>query len=62
MDHRLRVLLVSNVYPTPTRPAYGVFAAGQVAALRATGEVDAELFTWDASGRPWRYALAGFEH
>jgi glycosyltransferase involved in cell wall biosynthesis len=58
MDDRLRVLLVSNMYPTPTRPAFGVFVADQVAALRATGEVDVELFTWDASGRPWRYALA----
>ncbi len=61
MDDRLRVLLVSNMYPTPTRPAFGVFVADQVAALRATGEVDVELFTWDAGGRPWRYALAGLE-
>jgi len=61
MTDRLRVLLVSNMYPTPARPAFGVFVADQVAALRATGEVDVELFTWDAGGRPWRYALAGLE-
>jgi glycosyltransferase involved in cell wall biosynthesis len=61
MDDRLRVLLVSNMYPTPERPAFGVFVADQVAALRATGEADVELFTWDAGGRPWRYALAGLE-
>jgi len=58
---RLRVLIVANMYPTPARPAFGVFVADQVAALRATGEVDVELFTWDAGGRPWRYALAALE-
>ena len=37
---RLRVLIVANMYPSPERPAFGVFVADQVAALRATGEVD----------------------
>jgi len=60
-DDRLRVLIVANMYPTPARPAFGVFVADQVAALRAGGDVDVELFTWDAGGRPWRYATAALE-
>jgi glycosyltransferase involved in cell wall biosynthesis len=63
-DHptdRLRVLIVANMYPSAARPSYGVFVADQVAALRATGEVDVEVFHWDARRRPWRYALAALE-
>jgi hypothetical protein len=58
---RLRVLIVANMYPSPARPSYGVFVADQVAALRATGEVEVEVFHWDARRRPWRYALAALE-
>ena len=58
---RLRVLIVANMYPSPSRPSYGVFVADQVAALRATGEVEVEVFHWDARRRPWRYALAALE-
>ena len=57
----LRVLIVSNMYPSAARPSYGVFVADQVAALRATGEVEVEVFHWDARRRPWRYALAALE-
>ncbi len=58
---RLRVLIVANMYPSPARPSFGVFVADQVAALRATGEVEVEVFHWDARRRPWRYALAALE-
>ena len=58
---RLRVLIVANMYPSPSRPSYGVFVADQVAALRATGEVELEVFHWDARRRPWRYGLAALE-
>ena len=58
---RLRVLIVANMYPSAARPSYGVFVADQVAALRATGEADVEVFHWDAHHRPWRYALAALE-
>ena len=58
---RLRVLIVANMYPSPERPAFGVFVADQVAALRATGEVDVAVFHWDARRRPWRYALAALK-
>jgi teichuronic acid biosynthesis glycosyltransferase TuaC len=58
---RFRVLIVANMYPSAASPSYGVFVADQVAALRATGEVDVEVFHWDARRRPWRYALAALE-
>ena len=58
---RLRVLIVANMYPSSARPSFGVFVADQVAALRATGEVEVEVFHWDARRRPWRYALAALE-
>ena len=58
---RLRVLIVANMYPSPERPAFGVFVADQVAALRATGEVDVAVYHWDARRRPWRYALAALK-
>jgi teichuronic acid biosynthesis glycosyltransferase TuaC len=58
---RLHVLIVANMYPSPERPAFGVFVADQVAALRATGEVDVAVFHWDAHRRPWRYALAALK-
>jgi hypothetical protein len=44
---RLRVLVVSNMYPTPETPAFGTFVRDQVQALRATGAVDVDLFTFD---------------
>jgi glycosyltransferase involved in cell wall biosynthesis len=58
---RLRVLIVANMYPSSARPSFGVFVSDQVAALRATGEVEVEVFHWDARRRPWRYALAALE-
>jgi glycosyltransferase involved in cell wall biosynthesis len=58
---RLRVLIVANMYPSPERPAFGVFVADQVAALRATGEVEVAVYHWDAHRRPWRYALAALK-
>jgi len=58
---RLRVLIVANMYPSPERPAFGVFVADQAAALQATGEVEVSVFHWDAHRRPWRYAQAALE-
>ena len=49
---RLRVLVVTNMYPTPETPAFGSFVRDQVQALRATGAVDVDLFTFDARRTP----------
>lgn len=46
----MRALIVTNMYPSPTRPALGRFVADQVAALRRTGEVDLQLFSFEPGG------------
>ena len=40
----LRALVVTNMYPTPERPASGPFVRDQVEALRRRGDVEVELF------------------
>jgi len=42
----LRALVVSNMYPSPERPASGPFVRDQVEALRRRGDVEVELFTF----------------
>jgi teichuronic acid biosynthesis glycosyltransferase TuaC len=42
----LRVLVVTNMYPTPERPALGSFVRDQVEALRRRGDVEVELFAF----------------
>jgi glycosyltransferase involved in cell wall biosynthesis len=42
----LRALIVTNMYPTPERPAHGSFVADQVTALRGTGEVELDVFAF----------------
>jgi teichuronic acid biosynthesis glycosyltransferase TuaC len=46
----MRALIVTNMYPSPARPALGRFVADQVAALRRTGEVDLDVFSFDPGG------------
>lgn len=53
----IRVLLVTNIYPTPASPARGTFVASQIEALRRTGDVDVEVAAFEAAGKPWRYAV-----
>jgi teichuronic acid biosynthesis glycosyltransferase TuaC len=47
----LRVLVVTNLYPTPARPASGPFVRDQVEALRRRGDVEVELFTFPPGTR-----------
>jgi teichuronic acid biosynthesis glycosyltransferase TuaC len=42
----VRALIVTNMYPSPGRPALGSFVADQVAALQRTGEADVEVFAF----------------
>jgi len=44
----VRALVVTNMYPTPERPALGSFVRDQVEALRRRGDVEIELFTFAA--------------
>src|SRR3954465_4655777 len=55
----MRVLVVTNLWPTPERPASGGFVRDQVEALRALDGVEVELFTFDQG--PRAYARAARE-
>ncbi|HWE09282.1 MAG TPA: glycosyltransferase [Solirubrobacteraceae bacterium] len=46
----MRALVVTNMYPSPRRPALGRFVADQVAALRRSGEAEIEVFAFDPGG------------
>ena len=46
----MRVLIVTNMYPSPRHPALGRFVADQVAALRRAGGADIEVFAFDPGG------------
>jgi len=47
----VRALVVTNMYPTPERPASGPFVRDQVDALRRRGDVEVELFHFAAGTR-----------
>ena len=49
----MRVLVVTNLWPTPARPASGPFVRDQVEALRGLGGVDVELFTFGQGARAY---------
>src|SRR5829696_4586473 len=42
----MRALVVTNMHPTPARPALGRFVADQVAALRRLDGIEIELFAF----------------
>src|SRR3954452_16337025 len=47
----VRVLVVTNMYPSAERPALGPFVRDQVQALRRRGDVDVELFAFGPGTR-----------
>src|SRR3954454_15185858 len=49
----MRVLVVTNLWPTAERPASGGFVRDQVEALRALDGVDLELFTFGRGSRAY---------
>jgi glycosyltransferase involved in cell wall biosynthesis len=53
----MRALIVSNMFPTPERPALGSFVRDQVQALRRIGGIELELFTF-TGGSPRAYGRA----
>lgn len=55
----MRVLIASNMYPRPDRPALGSFVRDQVEALRRRDDLEVELFTFD--GGPRGYPAAARE-
>ena len=46
----MRALIVTNMYPSPARPALGSFVRDQVEALRRIPDVDVEVFAFDPGG------------
>ncbi len=47
---RVRALVVTNMYPSPERPALGSFVRDQVEALQRRDDVDVELFAFPPGG------------
>lgn len=56
-DPDLRVLVLTNMYPTSAEPHFGCFVRDQVDDLRALG-ADVTVLAFDARGRRRRYAAA----
>ena len=54
----MRALVVTNMYPSPERPALGSFVRDQVQALKRLPDLDVELFSFDPGG-PSAYLRAG---
>jgi teichuronic acid biosynthesis glycosyltransferase TuaC len=46
----MRALIVTNMYPTPERPALGSFVRDQVRALERQADVDVELYAFQPGG------------
>jgi teichuronic acid biosynthesis glycosyltransferase TuaC len=54
----MRVLVVTNLWPTPATPARGGFVRDQIEALREIDGLDVELFTFDTGARQYARAAA----
>lgn len=50
----VRVLVVTNMYPSPAKPSFGVFVADQVSALRRA-DVDVDVFFVDGKANTLNY-------
>jgi teichuronic acid biosynthesis glycosyltransferase TuaC len=55
----VRVLVVTNMYPTAARPALGPFVRDQVEALRRRGDLEVELYAFGPGPRELIRAAAG---
>ena len=53
----MKVLIVTNMYPTPEMPAFGTLVQDQVEALRELG-VEIDLFFFNGRASRWNYLLA----
>lgn len=56
----MRVLVVSNMWPSDHDPAFGTFVAAQVRSLQELEDLDVRVFEFDARGRPWRYLTSAW--
>lgn len=53
----MRILVVTAMYPTPDRPAWGTFVKEQVDSLIEAG-IDVNVFSFDGKGSAWNYLKA----
>src|SRR6266536_3207194 len=53
----MKVLVVTNMYPSPEMPAFGTFVQDQVEALRQAG-AEVDVFVIQGRKGIWNYALA----
>ena len=60
----MRVLIVTNMWPTDERPALGGFVRDQVDALRRIDALDVEVFSFIPTGGlvPYLHAEIGRAH
>jgi teichuronic acid biosynthesis glycosyltransferase TuaC len=58
----VRALVVTNMYPTPERPALGSFVRDQVEALRRRPDVQVELFAFPPGLRSYPAAVRALRH
>jgi len=56
----MRALIVTNMYPTPRRPALGSFVRDQIDALSRISDVELDVFAFTPGG-PGAYTRAGVE-
>lgn len=56
----MKVLVMSSIYPTAEKPAFGTFVRTQVESLKQAG-VDVELLLLDGPFRKWNYLKAAFQ-
>jgi teichuronic acid biosynthesis glycosyltransferase TuaC len=59
---QMRVLVVTNLWPTPERPASGGFVRDQVEALKQLNGVELELFTFGTGARAYMKAARDLRH
>jgi teichuronic acid biosynthesis glycosyltransferase TuaC len=57
----VRVLVVTNMWPSPERPEQGGFVRDQVESLRRLDGLELELFAFHPSGGLWPYVTAARE-
>jgi teichuronic acid biosynthesis glycosyltransferase TuaC len=60
LDRSLRVLVVTNMFPTPEEPWFGSFVRDQVEDLRRLG-IDLRVLNFDGRGQALNYARAARE-
>ena len=59
-DHGIRVLVLTNMYPTKTEPHFGCFVKDQGDDLRRLG-VDLSVLAFDGRAHKNRYSFPGFD-